>query len=119
MAIQKPKRNHVISWQEAIAIMEDTDAKGVPRPFSIMFCTADESRQTGGDIIRYEQAVWHINGGRIKTATTEPKAAKPGKKGKSPNHNANWTRNIRALNADQIRKLHIHLILEINNLIVR
>jgi hypothetical protein len=113
-------KNNLIDWQDALAILEETDSKGVPRPFSITFCTADETRQTGGEIIHYPRAIWHVAGGRVRSAPaaddTPPTSQK---RTKRPNHAQHWTRNIRALDSDQIRKLHIHLILEINNQLVR
>ncbi|KAB7728199.1 hypothetical protein F5984_20530 [Rudanella paleaurantiibacter] len=103
-----------------MAILEDTDAKGCPRPFSITFCTADQAKGTGGEIIHYKRAVWHVAGGRVKASDRDAaRVDDQGPKSKRPNHAANWTRNIRGLDTDQIRKIHIHLILEINGKPVR
>ncbi len=99
----------MLSWKECLAILEATDARGVPKPFSIFFCTADQQKQTGGQIIHYEKAVWHVKNGRINKGQSAIKATVKPRQGASK-----WTRNIRAVDSDQIRRLNIHLILEIN-----
>ncbi|UHG93440.1 hypothetical protein [Spirosoma oryzicola] len=107
----------LLSWQEALAIIESCDARGVPIPFAIAFCTADEDKGTGGEIIRYEKAVWHVNGGRV-TKTEQFEQVGPKKKAKRT-LKAKWTRLIRAVGSDQLRKIHLHLILEVNGQSVR
>jgi hypothetical protein len=105
----------LISLTQALAILESCDENGVPVPFEIEFCTADQERGTGGEIIRYERAIWHIKNG-YKKATPEPvDKRKTGPTAKK----FHWTRNIRAVDSDQIRKLNAHLILSINGLSVR
>lgn len=113
--------DHVINWQEALEILQDCDAKGVPKPFSITFSTGDESAGTGGEIITYERAVWHVKGGRLKPYADREATPPTDRvtKGKNPHHGQHWTRNIRGIESNQIRKLHIHLILLINGMSVR
>ncbi len=112
-----PRATALLSWQEALAILEDCDERGVPKPFAIAFCSADESRNSGGEIIRYERAVWHVRGGRVQQSGTfervgtAPARTKTGK--------SNWTRLIRGFDTDQIRQIHLHLILELNGRPVR
>ncbi|GAB2571805.1 hypothetical protein [Spirosoma areae] len=112
-----PRATALLSWQEALAILEGCDERGVPIPFAIAFCTCDESRHTGGEIIRYDKAVWHVAGGRVqKTESFERVGGKPVRT-KTPK--SNWTRLIRGFDTDQPRQIHLHLILEINGQPVR
>jgi hypothetical protein len=104
----------LISYGEALAILETCDEKGVPKPCSLLFCTADRDRGTGGQIITYEKAIWHVKGGR----RPEELAPVDGRKRRRSTRKS-WTRNIRGFDTDQIRKLHIHLLLTINGLDVR
>lgn len=70
-------------------------------PFSITFVTYDEKRGTGGEKITLDEAVF-VGG--------------PSRKNKkwSPNHFANYTRNIRALHGDRIMKVHALLVTRFN-----
>lgn len=98
-----------------MAILEDCDEKGFPKPFSISFCTANESAGTGGEIIKYERAIWHVKGGRVRrSAGFERTVGARGEEAVS-----HFTRNIRAVDSDQIRRLDIHLIMVINGHAVR
>jgi hypothetical protein len=110
----------LISWQEAVAILEACDEKGVPVPFSIRFCTADESKATGGEIITYERAIWHVKNGRVQRSPgfkrAEPRQAEPRQATDAP---INFMRRIRAVDSDQIRAVYIHLIMVINGHPVR
>lgn len=108
----KHHTNHLISWQQALEIIRQTDTKGVPAPFSVIFCTANQTTGTGGEIISYEKAVWHVKGGRVTAKDEVPSL-------KKPNHDRHATLNIRGLESDQIRKIHLHLILTINGLSIR
>ncbi|WP_128544080.1 hypothetical protein [Larkinella soli] len=99
----------MLSWREALAILERCDAKGGARPFSITFCTANPEKKTGGEIIHYDKAIWHVRGGRVKPRAKEAVTAET--KGSSTGR---WSRRIRAVDSDQIRRVHVHLILEIN-----
>lgn len=110
-----PRAAALISWQEALTILENCDAKGVPIPFAIAFSTCDEGAGTGGEIIRYEKAIWHVKGGRVNQSDSHERVgSKPAKSVKQ-----NWVRKIRGLDTDQIRNVHIHLITEINGHPVR
>lgn len=107
----------LLSWQEALAIIESCDERGVPKPFAIAFCSCDESRGTGGEIIRYPKAIWHVKGGRVeKTETFERISGKPVRKKTA---RSNWTRLIRGFDTNQPRQVHLHLITEINGQPVR
>lgn len=104
--------NTLISWQQLLEIVKKTDVRGVPVPFSITFCTADQTKGTGGEIIQYQKAVWNVAGGKI----TAPQKVMSER---NPNHDRHATINIRGLDSDQIRKVHLHLILTINGYSVR
>lgn len=106
----------LLSWQEALVIIESCDERGVPIPFAIAFCTADEDEGTGGEILRYEKAVWHVKGGRVQNSDAFERV---GSKQPKRSPKSNWTRLIRGLDSDQLRKLHVHLITKINGQPVR
>jgi hypothetical protein len=95
-----------ISLSQGLKIMEQKDEMGNPTPFSIVFCTADRKKNTGGEIITLDNIVLSRNQ-KVKDAS------KTGKK-KSQNHYANFTRNIKILSSGAIRKVHGHLIDSIN-----
>ena len=103
----------LISFSEAIAILETCDENGVPVPFSIEFCKADRERGSAGEIIRYEKAIWHIKNGRKSSVDAPVDKRKTGPKPK------NWIRKIRGFDTDQIRNVNVQLILTINGLSVR
>ena len=105
----------MLSWKEALAILETRDLKGLPVPFALSFCTADEGRGTGGEIIHYDRAIWHVTSGRVRVDTP----AKQAPNGNARSKNERWTRRIRAVDSDQIRQVHLHLILSINGQAVR
>lgn len=107
----------ILSRQEAVAILESCDERGVPKPFAIAFCTADEAKGTGGEFIRYERAVWHVKGGRVRKNSSFERI-RPSKK-KAKRTRSPWSRLIRGVDSDQLRKLHVFLILEINGQPVR
>ncbi|WP_234733236.1 hypothetical protein [Tellurirhabdus bombi] len=104
-----PSTPAMLSWKEAVAIIETTDHRGVPKPFSITFCTADQNRGTGGEIIRYARAVWYVPGGRVKKLSDQPASERD-----PVDAPRNFHRNIQAVDSNQPRKLHLHLILAIN-----
>ncbi len=107
----------LISWQEAVAILEACDEKGVPIPFSITFCTANESKATGGEVITYNRAIWHVKDGRVRRSADIEATGRRG--ADQVQLSRGWSRNIRAVDSDQIRRLDIHLILVINGHAVR
>lgn len=110
----------LLSRQEALAIIKQGDERGVPKPFAVAFCSCDEGAGSGGEIIRYEKAIWHVKGGRVEQNDSFERvnamAAKP-KRSKTPK--SNWSLRIRGLDTDQIRQLHLDLILELNGQPVR
>ena len=105
----------ILSWQQTLETIQQTDPKGVPVPFSVVFVTANLATGEGGEIIHYDRAVWHVSGGRVRPDHGQ-KATQPAK---NPNHAEHATLNIRGLDSEQIRKVHLHLILTINSFSVR
>ncbi|MGB4776421.1 MAG: hypothetical protein WBP45_14690 [Daejeonella sp.] len=95
--------------KDALMQMQDLLANGKPKPFSIAFVTADLNRDTGGEVIIYEKAILS----RLRYERGNFKATADGHI-KTPFHRKNRTRNICAVGTDEVRKLHIDLILEIN-----
>ena len=112
--VTAPSRT-LLSWQDAAAIIDACDSKGVPIPFALTFCTADEDAGTGGDIIQYEKAVRYVAGGRVRQGgdfSAEDVLI-------DRNPKTRWLRKIRAVSNVEVRNVHLHLILEINGKRVR
>lgn len=42
---------------DALRVMDQLDGRGVPIPFSIVWCTYDKSRGTGGEVKKMDAAV--------------------------------------------------------------
>ncbi|MDJ1500461.1 hypothetical protein [Xanthocytophaga agilis] len=93
----------MIKLSEALMQMEQGET------FSCKFVTFNQRRKTGGEIIEIQEARLF----RQSASTPEEKKESSGKS-KSPNHWANSTRNILILPSEQIRKLHIRLLIEFN-----
>lgn len=80
--------------------MELLNAAGRPQPFSITFATADQSRDTGGEVIHYPKAILS----RLRRSGRPGKPGKPGKlKSGIQYHANNRTRNICALGPGRAR----------------
>lgn len=84
--------------------MEATSKGGEYLPFSVAFVTADRKRGTGGEIIRYPEAILARSRRKAKAAASAPSRARL----------FNRERNITAPGSGQIRKVHIDLIIEFN-----
>ena len=99
--------------------MDLLDEDNKPVPFQIKFVTANRKLLEGGDIVELPVARKCIGkrqgkvifDERNKDATSSPKGKIPG----DPRHWVNSTRNLLLPNG-QIRKVHIRLIVEFNNL---
>lgn len=112
-----PKRGRyiriVIKLREALAEMNKTVASGKAKPFGIVFCTADLNRNTGGEIIKYDKAILS----RLKYSrgkTTSVFHHTPGtSKGKTARKYS--TVNICCVGSSEITKVHIDLILWLND----
>lgn len=99
----------MIKLKDALQTMERTNARGLPIPFNIVFCTADLNRKTGGEIIQLDNAVLSR---KIKHPTHYRKSNE--QVIKKPLHYRNRTRNLQQLKTSEIRKAHIDLVLYLN-----
>lgn len=98
-----------IALKDALREMDRIDEKGNPVPFSIEFCTCDENRKTGGELIFLEGVVLARNVKKIPRYVR--KESTPGKKA---NEWQSATRNILIPSSGEIRKCSIHLITMFN-----
>ncbi len=98
----------MLKLKQALQILEKVNARGLPIPCSIVFCTADTSRGTGGEIITMDKVI--LSRHRKKSI----KGYRGVHSAKQPSHNRNRTRNIMQVGTTEIRKIHIDLILFIN-----
>jgi len=98
----------MLKLKDALIIMESILASGKPKAFSILFCTADKSRGTGGEIIYIDKAI--LSRLKYQRQPKRDQISRPN----APRHHKNRTRNICALGTSEIRKLNIDLILELN-----
>lgn len=90
--------------------MYKRDFKGVPIPFSIKFCTADEGKGTGGEIIEIKKAVL---GKLLKTAPQADKIRET-RAAKNPAKYSNSIKKIFDLSTERYYPVHIRLMWEIN-----
>lgn len=94
-----------ISVSEALKIIDASSTPPHPRPISIIFCTADKRRDTGGERIYFDRAV--LNAARQEAAVKG--------KGKKPvSREKRYPINIKNLTSREIRKVNIDLIETIN-----
>ncbi|MEZ0485433.1 hypothetical protein [Fibrella aquatica] len=103
-------KSPLITFQQALAIMKETDKNGLPVPFSICFVTADETKQTGGESIQFARAVLTRRGDDHHDA----KRIAPARSASNGPRKRDWMYHIRNLDNNQIRQLHLHLIMYIN-----
>ncbi len=103
------------------AIVAQTDRNKNPIPFEIEFVTADQNRQTGGEIKHIAQAILYKKhksraAGFSKPAanTNNTIAGVPTSNNTLPNHYQNQTLNLYDLDQQKIIKIHTQLILSIN-----
>lgn len=102
--------NNTITLHEVLQVLDGRDEKNKPNRFDIVFCTFSDTRNTGGERIKMNNA-YRIMGkkydGTKINAKPIPKATL---ERRNPNHYKNQTRNITVEGSNQIRKLHIRLI---------
>ncbi|WP_057935859.1 hypothetical protein [Algoriphagus resistens] len=79
------------------------------KPFSIVFVTCDQSRDSGGDIITLENVVLSFNQNAADKAGFEMPEPARTPFNKRANHYEYATRNVRLQNG-MIRKFHIRLL---------
>jgi signal peptidase I len=101
-----------ITIADACAVMAEMDRFKRLKPFSVTFVSYNKRTGKGGDIVRYPNCYLRVvnnTGSRIikdfkKNATHQP------------NHWQNSTRNFEVIGTNQIKKLHIWLMLEFNGM---
>ena len=101
----------MIKLKDALAEMGKTVANGKAKPFSIVFCTADLNRNTGGEIITFDKAILsrlRYERGKTKAVFSAGKRAIPSARKRS------GVVNICCVGSSEITKVHIDLILELN-----
>ena len=91
----------LIRVADMLQTMQMRNADRTPIPFSIRFVTCDQKQGTGGKRIEYSEAVL-VGGGVSKSEE------------KNPGHFANYTRNLKGIGTEQIRKFHPLLVEEFN-----
>lgn len=95
------------TFASMILLRNALDAMENGEPFHVTVVTCDLERGTGGKIVKYGPVV--LNQPRKKSGTGTRKRIS-----KLRNNNFNNTRTIRLLGSDQIRTIHVPLIVEFN-----
>ena len=111
LKLQKPER---ISLTDALRAMNNFDGHGNPIPFSIGYITCNLEDGTGGEW-RYMRSAFcsYQNASGTKNFTGKKAITKSGG-ARRANHWVNATRNIFPSGGNQLRCIHIWLILEFN-----
>jgi hypothetical protein len=107
----------MIQVQEMLRLMERTDERGRPQPFTVLVCTCDEQRGTGGKLLELQNVVLS----RLATENS-PTAATPHvrrrKAPEAPKQRDTQTRVLfNPITGDKITA-HIRLIIRFNTQIV-
>jgi hypothetical protein len=101
----------MILLSQALDSMKSRNHRGTAVPFSITFCTADEGKKTGGEIITIEKAVLGI---LLKNASHADKM-RESQANKSAPKRSNSVKKIFDLQAERYYTVHIRLMWEFNN----
>lgn len=101
----------MIFLSQALDMMKNRDHRGNAVPFSITFCTADEGKGTGGEIIHLEKAVL----GRLLKSAPQADKIQETKAEKAPQTHANSVKKIFDLKAERYYNVHIRLMWTFNN----
>ena len=110
--------NRYIRLGDVLDRMDQTGQDGKPVPFQIKFVTANRKLGKGGDVVDLPNArkcVGKRQGKVIFDKREKMIGSSHDKISKNPRHWVNSTRNLLLPNG-QIRKVHIRLIIEFNNL---
>ena len=111
-------KTQYIRLGQALDLMDQVDEHGKPVPFQIKFVTANRKLGKGGDIVELPVArkcIGKRQGKVIFDKREKMIGSSHDKISKNPRHWVNSTRNLLLPNG-QIRKVHIRLIIEFNNL---
>jgi hypothetical protein len=107
----------MIQVQEMLRQMERLDERGRPQPFSVLVCTCDERRQTGGKLLELEHVVLSRLVPAASPATPHVRRQKPPPEPRAQGRD-HQTRNLfNPLTQDTITA-HIRLIIRFNGQIV-
>lgn len=90
---------------EALKIMDESLAEVNPRAFDIVFCTADKRRDTGGERIFFDRA---------RLVAHRQKASVEAKGKNRSTREKRFPIMIRNITSDEIRRVNIDLIEELN-----
>lgn len=96
---------------KALDTMKNRDYRGAPVPFTLVFVTADEGNDTGGEIITLTKAVL---GKLLKTAPQSDKIHET-KVDKRPHQKGNATKRIFCLVTERYYSVHIRLMWQFND----
>lgn len=102
-----------IDLGSVLDIMDTYDRRGRAMPFSLVTVTYNDAMGTGGEILYYPKAQLAVldKSNRIASGPRVQKLSN-----KNPNHWVNGTRNIRPYDDNQVRTIHIWLILQFNEM---
>lgn len=100
----------MILLSKALDDMNRRDFKGIPVPFSLVFCTANEANDTGGEVITIKKAVL---GKLLRTAPQADKIRET-LSDKKPHRRANSIKRIFDLETERYYTVHIRLMWEFN-----
>jgi hypothetical protein len=105
----------MLHYSDLFLIIDKKDKYGNTEPFSIKYVQADKNRRTGGKEVYFPAGV--KCGGIASDDKKDKGSAGTGntKATVSPDHFGNDTINIQLLPSKMIKKVHLRLILEINN----
>ena len=101
----------MILLSQALDSMKCRDHRGIAVPFALTFCTADEGKNTGGEIITLEKAIL----GRLLKSAPQSDKIQETKAEKSPQSHANSVKKIFDLKAERYYNVHIRLMWAFNN----
>jgi hypothetical protein len=100
----------MILLSQALDNMNRRDYKGIAVPFSITFCTADEGKNSGGEIITVKKAVL----GKLLKSAPQADKIQETKAEKNPARLSNAVKRIFDLTTDRYYTVHIRLMWEFN-----
>jgi hypothetical protein len=107
-----------IKLLDALNLMDDVDRNGQPLEFGLKYVKYSRQNGTGGDIKEVKRATKAERPGSKGSAKQKQRkaAAQASEQAnrKDPQHKLNETKNIYDLDAKQVRKFNIRLLIEFN-----
>ena len=102
----------MIALEDVLTQMEEKNARGYFKPFSVEFITYDEARDKGGELVQMRRATFlQVNSSFTRKIKTK-KYLNTIKR--NPRHWLNATRNFKAVGQKSLVKVHIGLITKFN-----